>query len=182
MGEEGEVILNFSFLNFLEINFVSFSERLKEKKRLENERRESAIKARQALELERKEKSEKSMREWMLRKQFEADKKIAEKLAEKNKAAQVSREKLKELRKSINFEDWIARKNEAIRASKKLQEEKQKVCQPNVKDREFSRDKWIQRSLTKAKPVQIGKGLASLRGSTTKIHANPEPWNFSVDL
>lgn len=155
-------------------------------KRLERELREAELERQRALEEERKKISSTKVSEWMKKKEIEADKKLA-KLSGMKKEAETkaaAKGKPKDLKKAINFQDWLAKKNEDILAQKKQQkEEKSKLrdyqkCRQTVSSSTY--EKWIRSSSSKPKPVPFGKGLESLRGSTTKIYVNPIPWE-SID-
>lgn len=167
------------------INFNSppIRAREKNKKRLEKELREAELKEKLKFEEERQTVSSTKVREWMRKKEIQADKKIA-KLNEMKKEAEAS-VKPKEFKKVINFQDWLAKKNEAIEAQKKEQALKKKNVEDYQKCRKTvsatSYNNWVRSSSSKPKPVPLNRGLESLRGSTTKIKTNPIPWQSLDD-
>lgn len=128
--------------------------------------------------------AEAKVQAWMEKKRIEADKKMA-RINEMKKKIVVDNSKTKEFKRAINFQDWISQKNENLVNEKKRQEEKQNSAKNYQKFRETasskSYDNWVRKAPSKPKPVPIGKGLESLRGSTTKIFVNPEPWNEDWD-
>lgn len=117
----------------------------------------------------------------MRKKEIEAEKKIA-KISEAKKALIAANNKPKEFKKAINYQDWLAKKNESLELKKKEEEVKQNAAKDYKKCRKstsnISFEKWVRSSSSKPKPVPMGKGLDSLRGSTTKLYINPEPWKF----
>lgn len=121
----------------------------------------------------------------MRKKQIEAEKKML-RLAEMKKAAEAAKNKQKEFKKAANFQDWLSKKEEDFIQLKKQQDETKKQSEEAKKSyrkcREIassaSYDKWVRLASSKAKSVPLNQGLASLRGSTTKIFINPEPWKF----
>lgn len=167
----------------INFNFTLIRAREKSKKRLEKELHEAELKEKLQLEEERQKTSSTKVREWMRKKEIQADKKIA-KLNVMKKEAEAASAKPKEFKKVINFQDWLAKKNEAIEAQKKEQELKKKKienyqkCRKTVSSTTY--ENWIRSSASKPKPVPMNKGLESLRGSTTKIKINPIPWE-SID-
>lgn len=119
----------------------------------------------------------------MRRKQIEADKKIT-RLEQLKNEAEAALSKPKEFKRVINFGDWMKQKSDEVLAKKKDEQEKQKMqeklnkthqqCRKAVSDAAFKN--WARKSYSMAKPVAAGKGLDSLRGSTTKLYVNPQPW------
>jgi coiled-coil domain-containing protein 34 len=174
------VNIQFAFLNH-QFNFKSFSEREREKKRLAIELHDAKLQAQRALEQERKEKSEEKIREWTLRKQIEAEARA--KLITEMKKSDEARIKPKLFKKAINFDEWLVKKNKTNSSTKTVPAEKKEKSSIENSSKHLSTtslEKWSQRSLSVPKPVPIGKGLQSLRGSTSKIHVNPEPWKFEI--
>lgn len=119
----------------------------------------------------------------MRQKKIEADKKIA-RLEKLKKETEAALSKPKEFKRAINFQDWTKQKSDEVLASKKEEREQQKMqeklkkthqqCRKTVSDAAFKN--WSRKSHSMAKPVIAGKGLDSLRGSTTKMYVNPQPW------
>lgn len=148
---------------------------------MERERREAQIEALKEKEEEIKAKSGVKVAEWLRKKELEAEKKIA-RLQEARKALVAANSKPKEFKKAISYSEWMANKSESVALKKKEDEEKKKTvktlsdCRKSHSNASF--EKWVRSSSNKAKPVPIGKGLDSLRGSTTKLYINPEPWKF----
>lgn len=163
------------------IEFYNFSSREKERKRVEREHREAEIQKLKEKEDELRSKSGVKVAEWMRKKEIEAGKKMI-RLEEAKKALVEATSKPKEFKKAINYRDWVAKKNEGLVLKKKAEEEKQKAaktsqnCRKSVSNASF--EKWMRSASFKAKPVPMSKGLDSLRGSTTKLYINPEPWKY----
>lgn len=161
-----------------------YSAREKEKKRLEQEKREAEIEAQRKLMEERKLQTEAKVQEWMEKKKAEADMKIA-RINEMRKKLEVVNNKPKELKKAINFQEWISQKNENLMKQKKHQEENKKLMKNYEKCREVastqSYEKWVRSAPSKSKPVPMGQGLESLRGSLAKMYVNPQAWNDDWD-
>jgi coiled-coil domain-containing protein 34 len=151
---------------------------------LEQEEREKIEEAHREVMEERKMQAEAKVQEWMEKKKIEAEKKMA-RINEMKKNLEVIKEKPKEFKKAINFQQWINQKNESLMTAKKRQEEKKKDSANYRKYRDISSsqsyDKWVRSASAKPKPVPIGKGLDSLRGSSTRIYVNPEPWSDDWD-
>lgn len=143
------------------------------------QRLESEIEAKREVEEEKKLKSSEKVAKWMRKKEIEHEKKMT-RLAELKKSADAALKKPKELKKALNYDEWLKKKNESVLASRKHEEEQKKVVENLKKCRQSasanSYDKWVRSSSSKAKPVPIGKNLMSLKGSTTQIYINPEPW------
>lgn len=160
------------------------SAREKERKRLERIRRDAEIEVHREVMEERKMQAEVKVEQWMEKKKIEAEKKIA-RISEMKKQLETIKEKPKEFKKAINFQDWMKQKNENFMSSKKKQEEDKKLMKDNQKFRQSasaqSYGTWLNSAHSKAKPVPFGKGLDSLRGSSTKIYVNPQPWNEDWD-
>ena len=117
----------------------------------------------------------------MKNKQTEAEKKMARLMSiKKNSEALIK--KPMELKKALNYEEWLQKKNETHLTSKKKDEDIKKLAKTTQQLRETvssaSYRKWVRNSSTMPKPVPFGKNLLSLKGSTTKIYVNPEPWKF----
>lgn len=165
------------------IVFSAFSAREKRRKREERERLEAELEKLKAKEEERSSLSGPKVSEWMQKKKIEAEKKMLQ-LAESRKAMIAANSKPKEFKKAINYNDWLAKKNERVVLKRKEDEEKQNATKNNHIRRKYqssvSLDDWMRSASSKAKPVPMSKGLDSLRGSTTKIYLNPEPWKFDV--
>ncbi|KAL5278356.1 hypothetical protein ACFFRR_003151 [Megaselia abdita] len=79
-----------------------------------------------------------------------------------------------------NFENWLLKKanydknlkeqlREQLEQKKILEETKKKIS-----DKIY--EKWLENAPYKPKPVPMNKGMLSLKGSTTEIFKNPEPW------
>lgn len=120
----------------------------------------------------------------MRKKEIEAEKQKSRLLA--IKAAAEAAKKPKEFKNAMNYQDWMAKKNEDLIRVKKQQEEKMKQieqaklthqkCRETVSSISYA--KWARSASSKAKPVPLNRGLETLRGSTTKTFINPEPWKF----
>lgn len=173
--------ISFFFIRSFQKILLNFSAREKERKRLAKERLDAEIEAQLELQEERKQKSEERVEVWLRKKQIEGEKKIA-RLMEMKKAAIAASNKPKEFKKAMNFEDWLNKKNEDVIAMKKDREQQKATTKTVQKLRKSvssaTYDKWIRTASSKAKPVPPNKGLASLKGSTTNIYINPEPWKF----
>lgn len=149
------------------------------------ERLEAEVETNRIRESFRKRESEEKVDKWMREKQIEAEKKMV-RLEAMKKAAEVVKNKPKEFKRAINYQEWLDKKKEESIYIKKQEEERKlqneiakknrKKCRDNVSSASY--DKWIRSASSKAKPVPCGQGLESLRGSTTKIFINPEPWKF----
>lgn len=128
------------------------------------------------LEKEMKAKSEEKVLKWMHKKRIEADKKLAC-LNELQKMS-IQNEKPKVFKKSINFEDWLKMKNEKLLTDKKQTTVKETKNETSKRRESISHERWLRTSSSKPKPVPMSRGLDSLKGSTTKLFVNPEPWKF----
>lgn len=145
---------------------------------------EAEIEANQLQQASRKKTSEVKVHEWIRKKEIEAEKQKSRLLAIKE-AAEAAK-KPKEFKNAMNYQDWMAKKNEDLIRVKKQQEEKTKQIEQakltHQKCREtvskISYAKWARSASSKAKPVPLNRGLETLRGSTTKTFINPEPWKF----
>jgi len=165
------------------LNSVTLRE--KERKRVALQRLEAVIEANRSIEASRKIKSEEMVDEWMRKKKIETERKML-RLAEMKKAAAQAANKPKEFKKAINFQDWLHKKNEDnIRLKQEEDEKKKRIekarnncrkCRESVSSASY--EKWFRSASSKPKPVPLNRGLESLRGSTTKIFINPEPWKF----
>lgn len=160
-------------------SILIFREREK-KERFEREQREAEIEEeREILERKRKAEAEKKIKEWMEKKRIQAEEKFA-RMNEMKKKLIVDKKKPKEYKKAINFQDWINLKNQNCEVDRKRRDEEQNRSESRQQSRESvanqSYNKWIRAASTKAKPVPLCQGLESLRGSSTKIYTNPEPW------
>jgi coiled-coil domain-containing protein 34 len=152
---------------------------------LEREKLEAEVKEKERIADERKEKSDEKLQEWLRKKQIEAESKMARVAEMKKKAeADAVKNKPKELKKAINFQDWLAKKNEELISLKTQQQDKNKLSKDHQKLRQTvsssSYSKWIRASSSKPKPVPMNQGLESLRGSNAKIYKNPVAWQ-SID-
>ena len=133
---------------------------------------------------EKKAEKELKVQQWMEKKRKQAEEKEA-RMNELKKILDEVSQKPKEFKKAINFQDWISQKNQNFQTEKKRRDQQQKLTKTNQKCRESisaqSYTKWVSTASSKAKPVPMGKGLESLRGCSTKIYMNPEPWNEDWD-
>jgi coiled-coil domain-containing protein 34 len=150
------------------------------RERLERKKREAEIaEKRELLEEQRKAANEKKVHEWLEKKRVEAEEKMSRMSLAKKKLDEVM-EKPKEFKKAINFDDWISQKKQNFEAEKKRHQEAQKAARNIQTSREVvaaqSFDKWIRSASARTLPVRAGQGLKSLRGSSTKIYVNPQPW------
>lgn len=164
-------------------NLDIFSDREKERKRVDQERLKTEAVKQFEMEKERKQKSEEKIQSWMQRKQDEAEKKMI--LHNMKKKAADAARKPKEFKKSINFQDWLSQKNDELAAFKKKQEKMKAQRKNDQKSRESdssaSFNKWAQSAPSKPKPVPLNRGLDSLKGSSSMIFVNPKAWESIVD-
>lgn len=79
-----------------------------------------------------------------------------------------------------NFENWLLKKanyDKNLKEKIKEQLEQKKILEETKKKiSEKIYQKWLENAPYKPKPVPMNNGLLSLKGSTTEIFKNPEPW------
>ena len=84
------------------------------------------------------------------------------------------------IKKKVDFQQWILKKNLEDKTKKQKAEEKQKLNETHQKCRKtlsnLSYDKWSRSAQNKPKHVPLNQGLDTLRGSISKIYINPIPW------
>lgn len=148
---------------------------------------EQEEKLRKMEELEAKRaKNDEKIREWMAKKDLEAREKMNRLNNLRKRASETNlRKPSKELKKAIDFKQWLEMKNEEYRAQKRLETERKHLQRDYQKCRESTSaeiyNKWKESSKSTPKPVPFNRGLESLRGSTTKIFVNPIEWKNLVD-
>uniref|UniRef100_T1GPF8 Mediator of RNA polymerase II transcription subunit 8 n=1 Tax=Megaselia scalaris TaxID=36166 RepID=T1GPF8_MEGSC len=128
---------------------------------------------------EKKRIADEKYKEWL-------KKKSATSLVKKKSSTQLTSPKQTRSQEEIdhNFEQWLLKKAEYDRHLKeRIREElEQKRILEDTKKKisEKIYNKWLETAPYKPKPVPMNKGLESLRGSTTEIHKNPEPWRTVI--
>lgn len=155
--------------------------REREKKRLQRERMEAEKEKRLEEEELRREQSEEKIKKWMAKKEREAKEKLTRLNDLKKRPSETSEKKpTKELKKAIDFKQWLEKKNEQQKSEKSEHEERKKFVTNYRKCRESTSavayNRWKETSRNTPKPVPFGRGLESLRGSTTRMYMNPIPW------
>lgn len=162
----------------------AFRKWLREKKRIENERRLKKIeeeenkkmKVEEELEARRK-KSEEKVKQWMERKISTT---TSKKTPKEEKPQKVQKKNLKSKK---DYNEWLKEKNQKDLEKKRQKEkelrekEKQEIFRKNLSSAFYQ--KWCDFSKTKPKPVPLNRGFESLAGSTTSIYTNPIPWQES---
>lgn len=176
MSPEAEAKRREAYDNWLK----AVNEREKEKKRIQKERIETERKMRLEKEEYKKLKNDEKVKAWNERKRREAERKICRLNDMRQVTEKRVNEKPKEFKKAIRYEDWVAKKNEEYKALKAQQEVEKRKIKEFTKTRETVSDvvfkKWLKNSKNAPKPVPLNRGLESLRGSTTKLYVNPNPW------
>jgi hypothetical protein len=139
-------------------------------------------------EEERKRLRDEKLQQWYKKKEREAQLKIA-RMNELKRQAMMKKQQedecmiqQKELTKAKNFKDWMARKNNELKAAKEKEAQRKQFEENEKKRREAqcaaSYQRWKNTTAkTTPKPVAFGRGLESLRGTTSKLYQNPVPWN-----
>jgi coiled-coil domain-containing protein 34 len=155
--------------------------RERERKRLQRERMEAEREKKLEEEELRREQSEEKIKKWMAKKESEAKEKLTRLNDLRKRSSETSEtKKPKELKKAIDFKEWLERKNEQQKSQKQNHEERKKLVTNYRKCRESTSavaySRWKESSRSTPKPVPFGRGLESLRGSTTKMFMNPIPW------
>lgn len=153
----------------------------RERKRLQKEREEALMAKKLEAEELKKAANDEKVKEWMKKKECEAQKKLNRLNELKRRSSNVDlKEKTKDLKKAIDFEKWLEKKNDEHKVQKRLELERKKlqkdyrVCRESTSAVVYS--KWKKSSKNTPKPVPMNRGLESLRGSTTKIFVNPIEW------
>lgn len=167
------------FMHFKSIFFSRSFRRAREKdlKRLAVGRAAAEREEERQLTRKLKAESEEKVNEWMRKKRIEADKEMARQVELQKKLA-IANEKPKEFKKAIDFQEWLKMKNEKLVVEKKQTAEKKKPKDTLKRRESVTHEQWMRTSSSKAKPVPFNRGLDSLKGSTTKLFVNPEPWRF----
>lgn len=163
----------------------SVEAREREKKRLQK-RQEEKNKQDMARILEeaelKKAASNEKVKQWMKKKDIEAQKKLTRLNELKKNASDIEEKKPKGLKKAIDFQQWIEKKNDEINARKRADEDYKKRIRDYQTCRQSTAiavyNKWREDSRNFPKPVPMSRGMDSLRASTTKIYVNPIPWSL----
>lgn len=159
-------------------------EREKRAKQLEKEQFEREIEAQQEFMEERRRKSQESVAKWMEKKKIEAEKRMLrlKKAEEEFRMRQDSKKEKEALKKKISYDDWIEAKTFEVKNKSQMKVKEEKIVKIFEKSRQIVSSKsfndWLATSKQKAKPVPLNRGLDSLRGSSTKISINPQPWKI----
>lgn len=154
--------------------------REKEQKRLQREKLQALEREKREQEEAKKALNDERVNVWYEKKKIETRQRMA-KLDEKKKKISDESKKPKEFKKKLCYDDWIAKKNEAIKALKLEKEKKTQTLIISDHDKkarsqeEFQ--KWLKTSKNTPRPVPLNRGLDSLRGATTKLFVNPIAWN-----
>lgn len=143
-----------------------------QKKAIEEEKEKSKA--------EKKRISEEKYQEWLKKKSSTS---IVKRTSPKSSSPSVTQTKSQE-EIDQNFENWLLKKanydrnlkeqiKEQLDQKKILEETKKKISEKIYQ-------KWLENAPYKPKPVPMNNGLLSLKGSTTEIFKNPEPWKRIV--
>lgn len=143
------------------------------KKAVEEEQEKSKV--------EKKKASEEKYQEWLKKKSSTS---IVKKKSPKSSSPTVSHAKSQE-DIDQNFENWLLKKanyDKTLKEQIKEQLEQKKILEETKKKiSEKIYEKWLENAPYKPKPVPMNQGLLSLKGSTTEIYKNPEPWKRVVE-
>lgn len=157
--------------------------RQREQRRLEQEKLEHEQELKEQAEQERRQKSSNSLQQWMNKKKLDAERKQARLKQAEVDFQQRQQAKKETLTKQISFDDWVESKAAEVKQPKIIAR-KPKTCDDKVDKStrqvksQLSYDNWLAASKSKPKPVPLNRGLATLRGSMTKLQINPVPWKM----
>ncbi|KAG5683524.1 hypothetical protein PVAND_012798 [Polypedilum vanderplanki] len=136
--------------------------------------------------------NEQKLKKWNKRKDKEAIEKMAhfDELKRRSLQEKISKRNTKKVfKKALTHEEWLAQKNQEVKRKlleiKEKQEKEAKRKEEEIRMKEQMNEeayhKWLERTKNVAKPVPFGEGLSSLRGSTTEIFENPNPWITTIE-
>ncbi|CAO1392475.1 unnamed protein product [Diamesa serratosioi] len=136
--------------------------------------------AKKLAEDERRHKSQVVVTKWMQEKKVKEFHRKSSLVAESKSFPESPIRNPPVIKKNVDFQQWIQKKNQEQKAKKLKAEEKQKLTETHQKCRNtlsnLSYDKWSRSAQNKPKHVPLNQGLDTLRGSVSKIYINPIPW------
>lgn len=128
---------------------------------------------------EKKKISEEKYQEWLKKKSSTSIPKKKSPKSSSSSSPTLSQSKSQE-EIDQNFENWLLKKanyDKNLKEQIKEQLEQKKILEETKKKiSEKIYQKWLENAPYKPKPVPMNNGLLSLKGSTTEIFKNPEPW------